>query len=137
MVMGCQYNQAGMGTWVKDGFGVDTTECRINSLEGDFSVDAVYEFSRDIELKHAYFTDKYWDYHSRLEYEGKKALSGAMPRPRRPESGALVGCSEWLEGNPPCPVSSGNDGKSVAARTVMRESVAYPDYPETFWTEKT
>lgn len=34
-------------------------------------VDAIYEFSLDMELKRAAFSDRYWEVHRRLEAEGK------------------------------------------------------------------
>jgi hypothetical protein len=32
---------------------------------------AIYEFSRDFELRHVHYTDGYWDVHRKLELEGK------------------------------------------------------------------
>jgi hypothetical protein len=46
-------------------------EVDIKHAESVVPVFAAYEFSLDLELRCAYFDDRYWDIHSRLEAEGR------------------------------------------------------------------
>lgn len=72
--LGPRYNDSGEITFRPDGFGILACE----GLHGKNPADSFYQFSRDLEIRSARFSDTYWDVHRQLEIA--RGLSHARAR---------------------------------------------------------
>lgn len=72
-----QYNQVFAIHAFSDRVAVHTLEIRQEIAGYEDRIDAIYDFGRDLRIRNAYFNDRYWDLHRRLEMEGKLLHSKA------------------------------------------------------------
>lgn len=70
------YNAAVQVTMLNGRFAVHTMEVDARIAETTAYIDAIYQFSPDLQLMRASFGDGYWDLHRRLE------MSGTIKHPR-------------------------------------------------------
>jgi len=86
LVTGSLYNEVKSIGVHGNGFQVRTQEAVPGNFQETYWVESIYEFSPDLELKQAMHSDSYWDFHRRLELDGKvKHSPENCPERRQPK----------------------------------------------------